>query len=97
MPPCFDLAGQRFGILTAISVAEKPSNGQGAHWHCKCDCGGTSIARQKDLRNGNTASCGCLQMVKGKRSKGTVTQAISRPWRKADAETTATPPAAPHT
>ena len=77
-----DLTGQRFGILTAISLAERPTNGQGAHWLCKCDCGAESVARAKDLRNGNTASCGCQQKPRGHSSKGVHTQAISRPWRK---------------
>lgn len=91
------IAGQRFGALVAVSVADRPSNGQGVHWLCQCDCGSTSVARQKDLRNGNTASCGCQQKPRGRASKGVPTIAISRPWRKAGAETTATQSAAAQT
>ncbi len=99
----FNLTGQRFGILTAISVAEKPSNGQGVHWLCKCDCGGEIVARQKDMRNGNTASCGCIRYRKGMKNgtpgrTGMVALDISRPWRKtssaAATDTQAVAPAA---
>lgn len=76
------IIGQRFGILTVTAMADKPSNGQGKHWLCKCDCGTSSVKRGKDLKNGNTASCGCMQKPPGQKGKGKPNQAISRPWRK---------------
>ena len=30
-------------------------------WLCKCDCGAEVVVRSRDLRMGNTQSCGCLQ------------------------------------
>lgn len=34
---------------------------QGSCWACVCSCGGRLEARGKDLRNGNTTSCGCAK------------------------------------
>lgn len=45
--------------LTVIQEA-KSKEGR-AYWLCKCDCGNTTIVSGKNLRNGNTKSCGCLQ------------------------------------
>lgn len=53
-----DLSGQRFGKLVAISYIRSDSNGN-ALWLCRCDCGNEPIVAGKDLRSGNTHSCGC--------------------------------------
>lgn len=82
-PTYNNIATMRFGILTAVDLAPKPANGQGMHWNCICDCGGKVIARSKDLRNGNTASCGCLKTGTGGRYRKPVLD-INRPWRKED-------------
>jgi hypothetical protein len=50
-----DLAGQRFGKLTAQMYIG------GGRWHCICDCGGTSEATTTHLRSGNSTTCGCSQ------------------------------------
>ena len=52
-----NLLGQRFGMLTVIERAE--NIGGRAAWLCKCDCGGTKIARSANLQKGHTQSCGC--------------------------------------
>lgn len=78
-----NLTGQRYGILTVTELAPKPTHGQGRHWWCCCDCGVTTIARTKDLRNGNTASCGCKKTGPGGRHRKAELD-INRPWRKAD-------------
>ena len=50
-----DIAGQRFGRLVAVRVAQsKPRK-----WLCRCDCGNDTVVLTRDLRNGNTTSCGC--------------------------------------
>ena len=52
-----NITGERFGALEArdlLTVAR-----QGAVWQCRCDCGRMHKARLKDLRSGNTRSCGC--------------------------------------
>lgn len=76
-----NITGMRFGILTAVELSHRPEGGQGAHWRCSCDCGGTTVVRSKDLRNGNTASCGCKKPYRGKTAP---VLDINRPWRKAD-------------
>lgn len=35
-------------------------------WNCKCECGNMCVVSGKNLRNGNTNSCGC----KKNKSKG---------------------------
>lgn len=55
-----DLSGQRFGRLTAMARSSSDRRGA-AHWSCLCDCGASCVVRGTRLRNGGTASCGCLQ------------------------------------
>lgn len=53
-----DLSGQKFGMLTVLSRAEK--NGSGNYcWACKCDCGEETIVCSSNLLTGHTLSCGC--------------------------------------
>jgi hypothetical protein len=52
-----DLAGKRFGKLTAIRYKE--TRNQSRYWECLCDCGRTTAVRSALLKNGNTKSCGC--------------------------------------
>jgi len=59
MTKATDLAGQRFGKLTAVSRAENTTQGR-AQWRCRCDCGGEKIAQAAYLNKGTTRSCGCL-------------------------------------
>lgn len=54
-----DLAGQRFGRLTAIHPTEQRANGS-IVWECQCDCGKTALASAASLRKGDTTSCGCV-------------------------------------
>lgn len=53
-----DLAGQRFGKLTAVSFAGMDK--AWSRWNCICDCGGKAIVRAGNLRSGAVRSCGCL-------------------------------------
>lgn len=59
-----DLAGQRFGKLTVVSLAEpgRSPGGQAIRrWNCRCDCGKDVVVNQSSLtasKNG-TKSCGC--------------------------------------
>lgn len=55
-----DLIGQRFGRLCVVEYAGSTKDGQ-AQWRCVCDCGCITVVRGKDLRRGNTLSCGCIQ------------------------------------
>jgi hypothetical protein len=60
-----DITGQRFGRLTAIRPAgirpqaKRPTSGE-MWWHCKCDCGRSTISKSGDLRR-KTRSCGCTR------------------------------------
>ena len=57
MGKALQLAGERFGALIAIS--DVGSTKQGCRlWLCRCDCGGESVVRGPDLKNGTTKSCG---------------------------------------
>lgn len=58
MSKFIDLAGQRFGRLTAVERAGK--NRYGVVWKCLCDCGSYTEVAGTKLRNGHTRSCGCL-------------------------------------
>ena len=55
-----DISGQKFGRLTAIEPIKR-LHGKGVAWNCKCDCGNTVVAFVRELRSGNTKSCGCLR------------------------------------
>ena len=54
-----DIAGQRYGRLTAIKFCGKDRNGK-SMWLCVCDCGKETVCSLNNLRKGNTKSCGCL-------------------------------------
>lgn len=45
--------GSRWGLWTIVSSA-----GRG-DWHCRCDCGTSSVVNGASLRIGNSGSCGC--------------------------------------
>lgn len=55
-----DITGQRFGKLVVIERYPESRNGS-AIWTCACDCGKRKNVRSDALRNGYTASCGCLR------------------------------------
>lgn len=54
------LIGQRFHSLTVISFAGV-KNGR-KKWQCQCDCGNSKIVAGKELKRGDTKSCGCLRV-----------------------------------
>ena len=51
--------GKKFGKLTIISEAEYIKNTR-VKWLCQCDCGNSKIASARELKSGDTKSCGCL-------------------------------------
>ena len=55
-----DIAGQRFGRLTAICAKSERSGGS-VMWKCRCDCGRESVHSAKALLSGRARSCGCLK------------------------------------
>lgn len=55
-----NIAGQKFGRLTAIEPDAEPETGT-KKWKCSCDCGNTCIVNYWNLVGGHTRSCGCLK------------------------------------
>ena len=57
-----DIAGQRFGHLTAIRpLLEYKTTSSGRMWECQCDCGNIINTRIHNLTDGSTQSCGCIK------------------------------------
>lgn len=54
-----NILGQRYGRLIAIAPA--PPNGRRTIWKFLCDCGTEKLLNLDPVRDGRTASCGCLQ------------------------------------
>ena len=82
-----DVTGKKFGMLTALRRdLNVISIGQGSVWIFSCDCGREVSLRLKDVRYGNTLSCGCLKNASGFRY-GEPKLDHARPWR-AEAEVT---------
>ena len=65
-----NIAGQKFGRLTAISRAPNDKKIQ-ATWNCKCDCGKERIVVGYKLLSGNIKSCGCwwIENIKNQKRK----------------------------
>ena len=57
-----DIAGNRYGRLTAIRNVGFRGHGRhrNALWLCKCDCGNESVKCIRELINGDATSCGCF-------------------------------------
>lgn len=55
-----DCTGQKFGMLTAVSLVERRES-RNHLWLWSCECGGTSVSGVRDVKKGHTKSCGCLQ------------------------------------
>jgi hypothetical protein len=62
------MVGRTFGRLTVTSAA--PSAHRKRRWHCRCSCGGTTIAFQWSLLAGRSNSCGCLKAEELNRRQG---------------------------
>ena len=62
-----NLKGKRFGRLVVLGEIEKEKKNDRVRWLCKCDCGKTVEISSKNLRLGNTQSCGCLQREKARK------------------------------
>jgi hypothetical protein len=52
--------GERYGRWIVLERAAN-GNGRRRHYHCRCDCGTERTVRGESLRNGVSASCGCLR------------------------------------
>ena len=54
-----DETGNRYKRLLVQGRDQSPA--RDAKWRCLCECGTVVIIRGVNLRNGSTASCGCLR------------------------------------
>lgn len=54
-----EIAGQRFGRLTALEESGK--KGSLIVWKCRCDCGKEIAVIGSSLTTGHTKSCGCYK------------------------------------
>lgn len=52
-----DIRGKVFGELTAIEPTGLRRGGR-IVWRCRCSCGAEVFVPAKELRSGNTKSCG---------------------------------------
>lgn len=52
-----DITGNKYNKLKVISFYDIKDNK--SRWLCQCDCGNQKILYGKDIKNGNTKSCGC--------------------------------------
>ena len=55
-----DIAGQKYGRLTAINSIERHDVSGSIIWECRCECGNTVFYSVNRLKQGRTKSCGCL-------------------------------------
>ena len=55
-----NLEGQNFGHLKVITY-----NKDKKMWKCQCDCGNITYVVTRNLKTGNTKSCGCRKNAKG--------------------------------
>lgn len=62
-----NLSGVRFGRLIVVRLKSKASVRPyvDTMWICQCDCGVEKIVSRGNLKNGSTASCGCLRNTQG--------------------------------
>jgi hypothetical protein len=79
--PIIDLTGQRFGRLTVLRLegthVSRGGSREGTLWRCRCDCGKETVVYGRNLRWGNTTSCGgwrCERM-----------RSVGAAWRAAEA------------
>lgn len=59
--PKIQMIGKTFGRLTVLEQAEALKKERQAWYLCSCQCGKKITVRGTSLRNGQTASCGCLR------------------------------------
>ena len=65
----YDLTGQKFGKVLVLDRDYNYAKNHNlkttnAYWHCLCDCGTYFSTQGRNLREGKTKSCGCLQKEK---------------------------------
>lgn len=54
-----EMLGKTFGRLHVVKFAGRNTANGKKSWRCRCTCGRLTVVTQKNLRSGNTISCGC--------------------------------------
>lgn len=60
MPKLIDLRGKRFGRLLVAGRKRFAVKKKQTYWIVRCDCGTEKIVDGRNLRRGDSQSCGCL-------------------------------------
>lgn len=68
MPKILNLAGNRYGHLTAVKRVKGDS--RYATWECRCDCGNLIYVESRRLQSGKIVNCGCIKKDKNKKRVG---------------------------
>lgn len=55
-----DLTGKQYGKLTVEALADPMPKG-GRRWLCRCECGGTTVVSESNLKRQHTKGCGCIK------------------------------------
>lgn len=58
------MIGRRFGNLVVMELLDERTQKSNLKYLCQCDCGKMSKVPGKDLRSGNTKTCGCSRRSK---------------------------------
>lgn len=77
-----DMAGMKFGRLLVVRLRGRRIDGL-LIWECLCDCGKPVDVVGKQLRRGQTQSCGCLCIERSReanRTHGFKGQRVYRIW-----------------
>jgi hypothetical protein len=61
-----DLVGTRFGRLIVVSLSVEQGRRGQSRWICRCDCGTEKTIGRESLVKGNSRSCGCLKIERGR-------------------------------
>lgn len=64
MPKRINLFGQAFGRLNVIAPNFRENDSYDTYWDCLCSCGKSVCTTTRNLRSGNTRSCGCARTEK---------------------------------
>lgn len=70
-----DRTGRKYGHLTFLDKAESATNGEGAIWNVRCDCGNVSQKRAKYVAAGRVKTCGKCELSR----KLMTTRGVKRP------------------
>jgi hypothetical protein len=63
-----DKSGNRFGMLTLVTMLDEKSGNGSYRYITQCDCGESKAIYYNQMARGSTKSCGCQQYPKGKLS-----------------------------